>query len=158
MTAAWQVLFHVIPRRSLPPPPQRLTRAVLDATDWWANASFPADYARRLAAVAAPDRASGADIETWGTADTNRVDVASAGGRVIRVTARVDVRRLDSKFGAALLDFMRVADAALVRDDGLVLEPTIAAYAGALRGSDAWRFASEPNVFLAAQQLRDDDD
>ena len=156
--AAWQVVFHVVPRGSVPPPPKRLAPAELDATDWWAGAAFPADYARRLAAMAPLVRSSSADLQTWGAADGNRIDVVSVGGRVSRVMVRVDVRRLDSKFGAALIDLMRVADAALVRNDGLVLERTIAAYSGALRGSNAWKYASDPIAFLAAEQLRDDDD
>jgi hypothetical protein len=77
---------------------------------------------------------------------------------VSSVTARVDVRRLDSKFGAALLLFVRAADALLVRRDGAVVESTINAYAGALRSSAAWRYASEPGASLAAQMDDDDDE
>jgi hypothetical protein len=72
--------------------------------------------------------------------------------------ARVDVRRLDSKFGAALLDFVRKAGAVLVRSDGLVVEPIIAAYAAALRSSVAWRFANDPAAFWAAHSASDDDE
>jgi hypothetical protein len=72
--------------------------------------------------------------------------------------ARVDVRRLDSKFGAALLQFVRTADAVLVRSDGLVVEPTIAAYAGALRNSAAWKFANDPAAQLKKYSDTDDDD
>jgi len=85
----------------------------------------------------------------WGVEDGNRIDVWSEGGRVRAVTARVDVRRLDSKFGAALLQFVRTADAVLVRNDGLIVEPQIGAYAAALRSSVAWQFASDPTSFLA---------
>jgi hypothetical protein len=111
-----------------------------------------------LAGVASPARSWSTDLETWGAEDGNRVDVWSDGGRVRRVMARVDVRRLDSKFGAALIDFARKADAVLVRNDGLVVEARINAYAGALRTSDAWRFASDPAAFLAANPASDEDD
>lgn len=153
----WQVDFHLVPRRALGTAPRPLTPAVLDATDWWASANFPADYVRRLTAVAPIASAEGAELETWGQADGNRVDVRSRQGRVSAVTARVDVRRLDSRFGAALLVFVRAADALLVRRDGAVVEPTINAYAGALRSSTAWRYASEPGTSLAAQ-IDDDDE
>jgi len=148
--AIWQVDFHVMPRRAPPATSQVLMRALTDDTDadWWADASFPVDYAKRLAAVAPLARRWSAQVETWGTEDGNRVDVSSRQGRVYRVTARVDVRRLDSKFGAALIHFVRIAGAVLVRGDGLVVEPTINAYVGALRSSDAWRFASDPMPFL----------
>jgi hypothetical protein len=155
--ASWQVDFHLIPRSAIGGS-GALTPAVLSGTNWWASVAFPADYQKRLAVVAAPAHSSGADLETWGREDGNRVDVWSSGGRVNRAMARVDVRRLDSKFGAALLDFLRTAGAVLVRGDGLVVEPTISAYAGALRNSDAWRFANDPAAFLASHSAADDDD
>jgi hypothetical protein len=149
--AAWQVDFYLIPRRALAAS-AALTPAVLRDTDWWAINSFPSDYRLRLSNVAASARSTSPNLETWGEDGGNRVDVRSADGRVCRVMARVDVRRLDSKFGAALIVFARAADALLVRGDGLIVEPVINAYAGALRNSEAWRFANDPAAFLAAHQ------
>ena len=100
--AVWQVDFYLVPRRAVSGPSD-LTPTALDDTDWWAAAAFPSDYQRRLADVAAPGRSSSPELETWGREDGNRVDVWSEGGHVRSVMARVDVRRLDSKFGAALL-------------------------------------------------------
>jgi hypothetical protein len=75
------------------------------------------------------------------------------------VTARVDVRRLDSKFGAMLLQFVRTANAVLVRSDGLVVEPLVGAFAAALRSSDAWRFANDPaSHFTSYVEPTPDDD
>jgi len=156
--AVWQVDFHVVPRRAVTAAGHLLTSAVLHDTNWWAGASFPADYATRLATVVSAARSARADLETWGREDGNRVDVWSDGGGVTRVKVRVDVRRLDSKFGAALIGFVRTADAVLVRSDGLVVEPIINAYAGALRSSGAWRYASDPAAFLAARAAYDEDE
>jgi hypothetical protein len=153
--AVWQVEFHIVPRRAVA---ASLTPAVLNETDWWATAAFPSDYQRRFASVGPPGRSPSTDLEKWGPEDGNRVDVWSAGGRVSRAMARVDVRRLDSKFGAALLAFVRAAGAVLIRSDGLIVEPLIGAYAAALRNSDSWRFASDPTTFLASQSTVDDDD
>ena len=155
--AVWQVRFHLVPRGSVARSGP-LTPAGLNDTDWWASAAFPVDYQRRLAQVASPVVSSTADVEAWGPADSNHVDVWSRDGRVRRVMTRVDVRRLDSRFGAALLEFVRTAGALLIRDDGLVVEPIIAAYAGALRSSDAWRFANDPAAFLASHSATDDDE
>lgn len=133
--ADWQVDFDVVPR-----------------------GTFPLDYAKRLNGVAAPEASSTAELQTWGTPDGNRIDVWSVDGRVTEVKAHVDVRRLDSKFGAALIQFVRTANAVLVRRDGLVVEPTIAAYAASLRTSDAWKFANEPAKHLFADSEDEADD
>jgi hypothetical protein len=146
--ALWQVEFQVIPRRALAA--TTLTSSVLANTDWWVGHRFPPDYRARLAVVVVTAPYSTGGQETWGTEDGNRVDVWSEEGHVRRVTTRVDVRRLDSRFGAALLDFVRKADAVLVRSDGLVVEPLVGAYAGALRNSKAWGFASDSAAFFAA--------
>jgi hypothetical protein len=155
--AAWQVDFYVVPRRALASRGE-LRPAVLEEIDWSTTDSFPSDYRAWVAAIAAPVQSSSANLQTWGREDGNRVDVWSDAGRVTRVMARVDVRRLDSKFGAALLGFVRKVGAVLVRSDGLVVEPSIAAYAAALRGSAAWRFANDPAAFWAAHSANDDDD
>jgi len=155
--AAWQVDFYIIPRRAL------LSRGTLDSSDlaatpWWATYVLPPDYQRRLGAVASVAPSSRANVQTWGSEDGNRVDVWSEDNRVSAIMARVDVRRLDSKFGAALLQFVRTADAVLVRSDGLVVEPTIAAYAGALRNSAAWKFANDAAAQVSKYADTDDDD
>lgn len=155
--AAWQVDFYVVPRRALAASGP-LTPSVLANADWWAGHAFPVDYQTRLTAVESARPSAHTQVETWGSDDGNRVDVWSNKGRVSRMMMRVDVRRLDSRFGAALLDFVRKAGAVLIRSDGLIIEPIIAAYAGALRNSDAWRFANDPAAFLAANSTDDDDE
>jgi hypothetical protein len=155
--AVWQVDFYVVPRRALAAAPRPLTPPVLNDTSWWASAGFPVDYGARLAAVAPAVPSRTPELETWGPEEGNRVEVWSHGGRVRSMMVHVDVRRLDSKFGAALILFVRAADAVLVRRDGLVIEPTINAYAGALRNSAAWRYASDPAAFLAAQAESSED-
>lgn len=153
--AAWQVDFYVVPRRALPTSSDVAT-GVLTDTNWWASQDLPSDYQRRLAAIASAASSRIADLQTWGSEDGNRVEAWSNGGRVGTIVARIDVRRLDSRFGAALLHFVRSVDAVLVRSDGLVVEPLIGPYATALRTSDAWRFASGPAA-RPASFSRDDD-
>jgi hypothetical protein len=154
--AAWQVGFYIIPRRALPAR-GKMDSSNLDGTAWWATDALPSDYQRRLGAVAAVGPSSSAEVQTWGSEDGNRIDVSSEDGRVSAIMARVDVRRLDSKFGAALLQFVRTAGAVLVRSDGLVVEPTIAAYAASLRSSDAWRFSNDPAANLSKYSDTNDD-
>lgn len=156
--AAWQVHFSIIPRRALAAA-RVAKRAHSTDAEWWAADALPADYQRKLGAVAAPESSAGATMESWGPEDGNRVEVSSVDGRATTVTARVDVRRLDSKFGAMLLQFARTANAVLVRSDGLVVEPLVGAFAAALRSSDAWRFANDPASHFAsyAKPAKDDD-
>jgi hypothetical protein len=90
--------------------------------------------------------------------ETNQIEVRSENGHVVGVTARVDVRRLDSKFGASLLQFAQTAQAVLVRSDGLVVEPVAGAFAAALRGSKAWRYANDPASFIATHLKADEND
>ena len=155
--AAWQVEFYIIPRRALLSH-GALDSSELDGTPWWTTHGLPVDYQKRLSAVASIGPLWSAELQTWGPQDGNRVDVWSDDGRVSTVMARVDVRRLDSKFGAALLHFVRTAQAVLVRSDGLVVEPQIAAYTAALRSSEAWKFASDPAAFFGRYSDADDDD
>lgn len=155
--AAWQVEFSIVPRRALAAR-QRVGQPALADADWWSAEGPPADYRRQLAGVASPTASGNTDLQTWGTEDGNRVDVSSVDGRVVTITARVDVRRLDSKFGAMLLQFARIADAVLVRRDGLIVEPLVGAFAAALRSSAAWQFANDPAAHLASYSDQDTDE
>jgi hypothetical protein len=147
--AAWQVDFSIVPRRAVAAAGVAALRSSADA-DWWAAEALPSDYQGRLAAVASPASSSSPNVQSWGAEDGNRLDVWSVNGRATKVTARVDVRRLDAKFGAMLLQFARTADAVLVRGDGLVVEPLVGAFAAALRSSAAWRFANDPAAHFAS--------
>jgi len=154
--AVWQVEFAIVPRRALATAPRLALSELLD-TDWWAAERLPLDHERHLGALAPSRNASTTDRQTWGNEDGNRVDLWLEGGKPARMTARVDVRHLDATFGAKLLQFARVADAVLVRRDGLVIEPTVGAFGAALRSSEAWQFASDPAAFLASHAADADD-
>jgi hypothetical protein len=152
--ADWQVEFSIVPRAALAA--ERATKR--PSVDWSAASALPSDYARKLATVAPPASATSADVQSWGTADGNRIDVWSVDGRATTVRARVDVRKLDSKFGAMLLQFVRTANAVLVRGDGLIVEPLVGTFAAALRSSPAWRFANDPAAHLARYTESETDD
>jgi hypothetical protein len=155
--AAWQVDFAIVPRRALVHAGGTKTQPATDV-DWWKADALPSNYQGKLAAVASPASSQSEELQSWGVEDGNRVDVWSVAGRVTTVTARVDVRKLDAKFAAMLLQFVRMAGAVLVRHDGLVVEPIVGAFAAALRSSDAWRFANDPAAFLASYSDVDPED
>jgi hypothetical protein len=157
--AVWQVEFALVPRRALGTMPQVGATQIMD-THWWSTATLPAGYVHQLAAIAplAPPPPRPAELQTWGNEDGNRIDVWSENGKATRMIARIDVRHLDAKFGALLLQFARSAGAVLVRQDGLVVEPLVGAFGAALRTSEAWRYASDPGAYAASYVESDDDD
>lgn len=154
--AVWQVEFAIVPRRLLTGKARVAVPQVID-TDWWSSEGLPSDYARHLAAVVPLGSSEATELQTWGEADGNRVDVWSENGKAARMTARVDVRRLDARFGAMLLQFARVANAVLVRRDGLIVEPNVGAFGAALRSSLAWQHATDPAAHFASYSEPDDD-
>lgn len=155
--AVWQVEFGIVPRRALAASPRIALPQLMD-TNWWSTEHLPSGYARQLAAVAPAGGSSTTELQTWGEENGNRVDLWLAGGKPARMTARVDVRRLDARFGAMLLQFARLADAVLVRRDGLVIEPSVGAFGAALRSSEAWQYASDPAAYFASYSEPDEDD
>jgi hypothetical protein len=155
--AVWQVEFAIVPRRVLATKPRIALPKVME-TDWWSTERLPAGYAQQLAAFASAGSSPAAERQTWGEADGNRVDVWSENGKATRMTACVDVRRLDARFGAMLLQFAKVADAVLVRRDGLVVEPLVGAFGAALRTSQAWQYATDPAAYFASYSEPEDDE
>ena len=153
--AIWQVDFAIVPRRALAKNPRALHADVLDI-DWWRAERLPSGFSQQLSAIAPTGASETAERQTWGEPDGNRVDVWFERGQATRMTAHVDVRKLDAKFGAMLLQFARVADAVFVRADGLVVEPLVGAFGAALRSSPAWRYVVDPAEYLASHQ--DDDE
>jgi hypothetical protein len=155
--AVWQVEFAIVPRRALAARPSVALPAIME-TDWWSDERLPTGYSQQLAAIASPGSSPASELQSWGAEDGNRVEVRFANGRAMRMTARVDVRRLDARFGAMLLQFARVADAVLVRQDGVVIEPIVGAFGAALRTSKAWRYASDPAAHFASYAEPEEED
>lgn len=156
--AAWQTEFHVVPRRALAATPLSGAQA-LAGTRWWAGATLPADYRERLDAAGPRAPAASPEVEAWGPDDGNRVEVRrDDDGHVASVRVRIDVRRLDAKFAAALIGFVRAADAVLVRADGYVTAATAGGLGLSLRGSAAWRFVQEPRARLERSRDGGDED
>jgi hypothetical protein len=155
--AVWQVDFAIVPRRALVTAPRAPLSRILDA-DWWTNERLPPGWSQQLAAIAPAGPSRATELQTWGEQNGNRVDVWFESGRAARMIARVDVRNLDTKFGAMLLQFARLADAVLVRGDGLIVEPSVGAFGAALRTSAAWQYASDPAAHLASYSEPEDDE
>ena len=155
--AGWQVDFAIVPKHALATK-ARVPIPDLMSTNWWSSEKLPASYARQVGAVAPAGSSWTAELQTWGEEDGNRVDVWLENGKAVRMIARVDVRRLDARFGAMLLQFTRSAGAVLVRRDGLVVEPLVGAFGAALRTSTAWQYAADPAAYLDSHSDPDVDE
>jgi hypothetical protein len=155
--AVWQVDFAIVPRRALAKNPRALVSGILD-TDWWSAERLPTGYSQQLTSIVPAGSPSTPELQSWGQVDGNRIDVWFENGRATRMTARVDCRRLDAKFGAMLLQFARVADAVLVRADGLVVEPQVGAFGAALRSSPAWKYVTDPSTYPSGYTEPQDDE
>ena len=157
--APWQAVFQVVPHRVMASSPRVLDAQKVASTEWWrAGGVTPANTLRAtLDALIGPASSAKNGIEQWGAVDGNSVELHSVNTTLVRIVARVDVRKLDPRFGAALLGFVRSAQSVLVRSDGWVAEPTVGAFSAALRGDPAWAFANEPAARVAAE-LREDEE
>ena len=156
--APWQVMFHLVPHRAMARAPRVLDARIVAETDWWGSAPGIRELRDRLGVLVGPPTRTTATVESWGTADGNGVDVHLADGRISRVIAHVDVRKLDPKFGAALLGLARSMQSVLVRADGWVTEPTVGGYSSALRGDPAWAHANEPAPMRIATEQKEDEE
>ena len=145
--APWQVIFQVVPHRTMAKAPRVLDAGIVASTSWWGAGAEARELRDRLTALLG-----------GGNAEGNGVDLHLAGARVERVIARVDVRKLDPKFGAALLGFVRSMQSVLIRTDGWVAEPTVGAFSGALRGDPAWAHANEAGIARVTTEEGADED
>ena len=147
--SASHVDFEIIPNMALRggsgvPDPDTLA-----STPWWQGVPLPTDFRSWLDAMGPKRDVPGS--ETWGQPNGSRMEVRSSARGVATIRARVDVRRLDARFAAALLVLVRQLGATMVRRDGVVIEPTIGAFGAALRGTAAWRSSNDPVTWLASQ-------
>lgn len=155
--APWQVTFYLVPHRAMATAPRVLDAGIVATTDWWGAGAGARELRDRLAVLVGSPTRTTPTLESWGAADGNGVDVHLAAGRIARVVAHVDVRKLDPKFGAALLGLARSMQSVLVRADGWVAEPTVGGYSTALRGDPAWAHANEPKPLKVATEDEEDD-
>lgn len=156
--APWQVIFYLVPHRAMATAPRVLDAGIVATTDWWGAGAGARELRDRLGVLVGPPTRTTPTLESWGAADGNGVDVHLSAGRIARVVAHVDVRKLDPKFGAALLGLARSMQSVLVRADGWVAEPTVGGYSTALRGDPAWAHANEPKPLKIATEVEEEDE
>jgi hypothetical protein len=111
-------------------------------------APWPADYAARLDAITARSRELWPATTTWGTDDGNRLDVHVEDGQPASGLLRLDLRCWDQRFVEPVLGLLRDWGCRLTGPSGQPVEPILGDVALAARGSPAFRFVKDPELFF----------
>lgn len=127
--ATWQADFEL-----LPPP-----------------AGMPETFRAHLARLLPPGRSWHEELEVWGSDDGHRLDVWRGG--VDGISARIDIRAADVQFLERFLEVVRALGCELRNESDQPVAPVLGEFALALRGSPAFRFVQDPELYLRRLQL-----
>ncbi len=119
---------------------------------------FPAEYRDRLDAIAPRYTSWSSDILAWGVEDGDRVEIYHENGQPVDGSIRIDLREPDARFIRAILEFVRSAGFGLEDELGRWIEPVEGEFMLALRGSRAYRFVENPELFFRRLELGGLDD
>jgi len=110
---------------------------------------LPDDYRERFAAVLAVGRSWSAEIEQWGTEESDRIDVMRDLAAPPEVFCRFDLREWKPELYRRFIECLRGIGGHLESaeaGDTVALE--LGAFESALRSSSAARFVADPRGFL----------
>ncbi len=88
------------------------------------------------------------DLILWGEEDGNRIHAALEAGRVVELTARIDLRQPPGSFPAQLVELARYCGARFATADGQPVLPDLHSLSDAVRHSDAFRFVLDPQGYF----------
>ena len=151
--AIWQYTFELIPRAKLiklfGDVPQTIDADDYEQVEWWSDGTnLTADFENRLASFAASYKSWSADVKCWGAEDCNVVQVIMDGGRVVELSVRFDLRKLDETFLHNMVGFARDNECVFLTESMRVIEPSADVLKAVLMSSDAWRFVEDPRRYL----------
>jgi len=115
--------------------------------------SWPSDFAVRLDAVAPRSRPLLPGTAPWGSDDGNRLDVYIDEGQPTEGQLRLDLRNWDERFVEPVLELLRDWGSTLAGPGGRAVEPVLGEVALAARGSPAFRFVEDPEMFFRRLEL-----
>ena len=96
-----------------------------------------------------PRRASWSDdLILWGEEDGDRLHAFLEGGRIVELTARIDLRHPHASFPAQLVDLARYCGAHFSTADEQRVPADLSSLADAARRSDSFRFVTDPRRFF----------
>jgi hypothetical protein len=88
------------------------------------------------------------DLILWGDEDGNRLHAGLEAGRIVELTARIDLRQPPGSFPAQLVELAQYCGAWFSTGDGPPIPPDLHSLSDAVRHSDAFRFALDPHRYF----------
>ena len=158
--ATWQATVDLVPRaRAVALTAEPLTGKFFEwepdlaDVDWWVSDQPPRWLAERLDALASRAVSWAADLEMWGNADGNRIDVWRDAGHVDSISVRFDMRAPDEGFVLGVAALARDLGCLFYSQEHMLVDATPDALATLLRQSPALRFVRDPLAFLQRVRL-----
>ena len=158
--ATWQATVELVPRaRAVALSAEPVTGEYLEwepdlaDADWWVDAQPATWLSDRLNALASRAVSWASDLETWGNANGDRVDVWRDAGRIDSITVRFDMRAPDERFVLAIVALARDLGCLFYSQEHMLVDATPDALATLLRQSPALRFVRDPLAFLQRVRL-----
>jgi hypothetical protein len=150
--ATWQFDLHLLPLASIARaygvPPLIIPRSEFDGQLWWRDVDNPstlrADISRFLPSLQSWNKT----IDRWGLEDGDRIDVAWENESIASFFVRIDVRSVSQTFLVQVIELARANSWLLRIADGRLLRPSIAKLLSAIHSSPAFRFVTDPALFL----------
>ncbi len=116
------------------------------------------DHRKQLSVILSPGESWSADLETWGVEDSHRIDIWHRNGEPQEGTIRLDLRNPDPALFERILSWVRDNSVELQDEAGRRVEPNMGELSLAMRGSKAFRFVENPELYLRRLQLGGLDD
>ncbi len=120
--------------------------------------SLARDHRQQLSAILSPGKSWSPDLETWGVEDGHRIDIWHRNGEPQEGNMRLDLRSPDPALFDRILSWVRGNGVELHDEAGRTVEPNIGELSLALRGSKAFRFVENPDMYLRRLKLGGLDD
>lgn len=89
------------------------------------------------------------DLILWGEENGNRLHAALEGGKIVELTARIDLRQPPGSFPSQLVELARDCGVQFSTADGERIPPDIRSLSDAVRRSRAFRFVLDPHHYFS---------
>ena len=156
--AIWQFVFDLIPSSAATihgVVAARMSRDQLDAIQLKLSGPTADAMFARVGAILPERQAWAADLRVWGDDQAHDVQIVTSGSMISEVQIRLNVADLSLSLVGDICAFAREFDCVFATRSGAIVRPYSEALFRTITLSDAARFVSEPERFLAEAVQRD---